>query len=69
MVKTFRIRSESSSSYESVEDVEFKQLKGEQAEVDYLHVLIIYHCADQQYQEYMNTPYDQNKNPFLNGCD
>ena len=33
MVKTFRERSESSSSYESVEDVEFKQLKGEQAEV------------------------------------
>ena len=41
MVKTFRVRSESSSSYESVEDVEFKQLKGEQAEAEYLHVLII----------------------------
>ena len=40
-VKTFRVRSESSSSYESVEDVEFKQLKGEQAEVYYLHVFII----------------------------
>ena len=41
MVKTFRERSESSSSYESVEDLEFKQMKGEQAEVEYLHVLII----------------------------
>ena len=40
-MKTFRVRSESSSSYESVEDVKFKQLKGEQAEVDYLHLLII----------------------------
>ena len=41
MVKTFRMRSNSSSSYESVEDVEFKQLKGEQAEVEYLHVMSI----------------------------
>ena len=37
MVKTFHARSESSSSYESVEDVEFKQLTGDQAEVEYLY--------------------------------